>query len=486
MAMRMMEQTTTTTRLLAACTLAMLMLLGSVGIRPPAADAAAPTAGGSPGIIDPASCGVVPTATEHRSLIGNAASVERLYRALFLRSPEPAGLRHWTGALDTGELDLVEVADAFASSTEFSLRYGALSDAVFVDMLYCNVVGRVDRGDGAVYWRGQLNQEMSRAEVVLYFSQSAEFIRKSIERPLVASSAAPSTTTTSPPPQEPEPRPEPESQSQPEPEPEPEPDPEPQPEQDPQPEPEPQTDAELVWAEEFNTLNPDVWHREHSTYGDGNKELQCYRPENVDVRNGTLVLTAKRETYTCPNGSTREVTSGMVRGKVDFDHGQRIEFRVKVNPNNPDDQRGLWPALWASSWNGGGWPNGGEFDWLEYVGKEPTRTHYTIHYADTDGGKAKMPKAVDIGERFSDRWHTVTFDWGDDLVWYLDGVEVQRIVAADVDAWNNPFLESANAVTQIKLNFALGGTWGGVLGPDTIDAAGSTTFMIDYVRIYDL
>ena len=139
----------------------------------------------------------------------------------------------------------------------------------------------------------------------------------------------------------------------------------------------------------------------------------------------------------------------MVRGRVDFDHGQRIEFRVKVNPRDPVDQRGLWPALWASSWNGRGWPRGGEVDWLEYVGKEPTRAHHTIHYPGTDGRRAKTPKAVELGERFSDSWHVIAFDWTDDLVWYIDGREVQRIPAADVEATDNPFLESANPV-QIR------------------------------------
>ena len=205
----------------------------------------------------------------------------------------------------------------------------------------------------------------------------------------------------------------------------------------------------MVWADEFDSFDGTVWRREHSTYGDGNGELQCYRPENVAVAGGALILRARTENYTCPNGSTRDVTSGMVRGRVDFDHGQRIEFRVKVNPRDPVDQRGLWPALWASSWNGRGWPRGGEVDWLEYVGKEPTRAHHTIHYPGTDGRRAKTPKAVELGERFSDSWHVIAFDWTDDLVWYIDGREVQRIPAADVEATDNPFLESANPV-QIR------------------------------------
>lgn len=242
----------------------------------------------------------------------------------------------------------------------------------------------------------------------------------------------------------------------------------------------------LVWQEEFDTFNSAIWKPEHSTYGDGNNELQCYRPGNVEVRDGTLVLRARTETYTCPNGSTRNVTSGMVRGAVHFEYGQRIEFRVKMNPVDPDDQRGLWPALWASGWNGGSWPNGGEFDWLEFVGTTPNRTSHGVHYADQSGEHRHTSKAVDLGEKFSDRWHTVAFDWTDDLIWYLDGSEVQRLNAASIGASGNPFSPDAQPLTEIKLNLALGGTWPGPLGPTTLDADGSTNVAIDYVRVFDL
>ena len=115
----------------------------------------------------------------------------------------------------------------------------------------------------------------------------------------------------------------------------------------------------VVWEDRFDRFDASTWRREHSTYGDGNNELQCYQPDNVAVTGGRLVLSARTETVTCPNGSTRQVSSGMIRSRgVDFSPGQAIEFRVKLTPNDPDDQAGLWPAVWASSWGGGGWPAG--------------------------------------------------------------------------------------------------------------------------------
>ncbi len=39
----------------------------------------------------------------------------------------------------------------------------------------------------------------------------------------------------------------------------------------------------VVWEENFDQLNTDRWQPEQSSYGDGNGERQCYRPENVTV-----------------------------------------------------------------------------------------------------------------------------------------------------------------------------------------------------------
>ncbi len=506
--------------------------LTTVALQP--ASAAAPA-------VDAQACETVPPAADHRQLAGTSAAVERLYRALFLRSPTEAGLGYWTQRIQSGRTDLREVAGLFAQSDEFTNRYGRLSDPEFVELLYCNVLGRRHQSSGSRYWQNQLAGDAERSDVTLQFSQSNEFVTRSLvvaDEPALSDAdgteTAPLTAAkpTSKKPtsketvvdlgeapdrlamvDEPAPvatKPRADSPNEKETVEQPVSDNNPAGDEDPAADPttadepldtdlnsgsdpvaekpvdEQQAAGQLVWQEEFTTLDTTIWRPEHSTYGDGNNELQCYRPQNVSVRDGSLILTAKEEVYTCPNGSTRQATSGMVRGAVHFEYGQRIEFRVKVNPADENDQRGLWPALWASSWNGGGWPTGGEFDWLEYVGTTPTRANHAIHYADTSGKHRHVSKAIDMGEKFSDRWHTIAFDWSDELVWYLDGEEVQRLDPDTIGAKGSPFGPNARPVTQIKLNFALGGNWPGPLGPTTLDAEGSTNFAIDYVRIYNL
>lgn len=241
----------------------------------------------------------------------------------------------------------------------------------------------------------------------------------------------------------------------------------------------------IVWEDNFDRLDTSKWALEHSTYGDGNNELQCYRPENVSVSGGKLVLRAVTERYTCPNGSTREVTSGMVRSRgVTFSPGQSIEFRVKLTPADENDQSGLWPAVWSSGWGSGGWPSSGEMDFLEVMtANNPKRSIFSIHYAKPDGSHGVTNKPVVGSSNFSAQWHTVRFDYGRDgrLAWTLDGQKVLTVDSATTrQGYPAPF---DLPVKQIKVNLALGGR----PGPLSSAAVGSrgATFEMDYIRIYE-
>ncbi len=242
----------------------------------------------------------------------------------------------------------------------------------------------------------------------------------------------------------------------------------------------------IVWEDNFDSLDTTRWQVEHSTYGDGNNELQCYKPNNVSVSGGKLTLRAINETYTCPNGSTRQVTSGMVRSKdVTFSPGQAIEFRVKLTPADPNDQAGLWPAVWASGWTGERWPAGGELDWLEVITAiDPKRSIFSAHYMDAAGRHAKNDRAIFDDNYFSDSWHVVRFDYGTsgDLAWYLDGELVHNITdLPTIQGYPTPF---DSAIEEIKINLALGGD-PGPLAPAALGTEGAT-FEMDYIRIFEL
>jgi len=205
------------------------------------------------------------------------------------------------------------------------------------------------------------------------------------------------------------------------------------------------------------------------------------------VANGKLVLRGVNETYTCPNGSTRRVTSGMVRSRgVTFEPGQALEFRVKLTPADVNNQSGLWPAVWASGWGGGGWPRGGELDFLEVMtAVNPKRAISTLHYMKPDGKRGLTSNGgTYLAENFSDSWHTLRFDYGADgvVVWYMDGQEVHRITYVDtIQGYPDPFNKPIN---ELKINLALGGS-PGPLDTRALGANGAT-YEIDYIRIVTL
>ena len=100
----------------------------------------------------------------------------RLYNASFKRLPDPDGLRYWIGNFSSGKDDERAVASSFLVSEEFKERYGEdVSDPIYVNTLYKNVLGRAADSGGLNYWLGQLNTGVeTRYEVLLGFSESAE------------------------------------------------------------------------------------------------------------------------------------------------------------------------------------------------------------------------------------------------------------------------------------------------------------------------
>ncbi|MGH3729582.1 MAG: lectin [Micromonosporaceae bacterium] len=243
----------------------------------------------------------------------------------------------------------------------------------------------------------------------------------------------------------------------------------------------------LTWSDEFNAAagtapNSNKWKHDIGGHGWGNNELEYYTDSTRNAAhdgNGNMVITARKENpagYQCHYG-TCEYTSArlLTAGKFDQAYG-RFEARLKV----PYGQ-GIWPAFWmlGNDIATNPWPNSGEIDIMENIGREPSTVHGTIHgpgYSGAGGigGAYTLPN----GQKFSDGFHTFTVDWApDSITWYIDGNQFLRKTPADLggNRWvfDHPFF--------MLLNVAVGGYWPGY--PD-----GSTVFpqtmTIDYVRVY--
>jgi uncharacterized protein (TIGR03437 family) len=241
----------------------------------------------------------------------------------------------------------------------------------------------------------------------------------------------------------------------------------------------------LVWSDEFNEpngsgVNPQKWTLETGGWGWGNNELEYYtnRLQNAYLENGSLVIKAINETYTGPDGVTRNFTSARLKTQDKFAQAYgRFEARIKI----PYGQ-GIWPAFWmlGNDIPQIGWPRCGEIDIMENIGKEPSTVHGTIHGPGYSGG-AGIGAAYTLpnGERFADAYHIYAIEWQPELIrWYVDGNLYKTVTKNDLPAggawvFNHPFF--------LLLNVAVGGNWPG--NPDA-----STVFpqimLVDYVRVY--
>ena len=133
----------------------------------PGCDAVAPASE----LTEPAFDDVSP-ATWHRFQIA------RLYRAYFDRAPDAEGWEYWNHQFATGS-SLATISYWFSQSSEFNATE-TLDDEAFVRFVYDAVLDREPDAEGFGYWLDQLEWNLDRGELVLYFSESDEYINRTV------------------------------------------------------------------------------------------------------------------------------------------------------------------------------------------------------------------------------------------------------------------------------------------------------------------
>ncbi|GAB1694258.1 family 16 glycosylhydrolase [Krasilnikovia sp. M28-CT-15] len=239
----------------------------------------------------------------------------------------------------------------------------------------------------------------------------------------------------------------------------------------------------ITWQDEFDgaagsAIDSSRWTFDLGGSGWGNNELEYYTNSTRNVSpdgQGHLAITARKENpanYQCWYG-TCTYTSGRIltSGKFTQKYG-RFEASIRI----PKGQ-GIWPAFWMLGDNLGsvGWPNSGEIDIMENIGKEPNTVHGTVHGPGYSGAGG-VGGGRTIGAPLGDAFHTYAIEWSPNLiVWFLDGQEYFRVTPANVNGtwvFDHPFF--------MIMNVAVGGSWPG--NPD----AGTVfpqTMLVDYVRV---
>ncbi len=248
----------------------------------------------------------------------------------------------------------------------------------------------------------------------------------------------------------------------------------------------------LAWSDEFSgksgtAPDPSIWTHEIGDGtiigkpGWGNDELEYYTDSTDNAAlngDGQLVLTTRAtdpatapQCYygPCAYTSARLVT----QKKAEFAYG-RIETRVQVPRGS-----GLWPAIWAlgTDIDRNAWPQSGEIDIMENVGRMPNRGFGTIHGPGYSGGQS-FGGTYDFSQAVADTFHTFSVQWSPDHIeWFVDGIKFHDASPADVtpNQWvfNHPF--------SLLMNVAVGGNFGGAVSADTVFPQ---SMKVDYLRVY--
>ncbi len=226
----------------------------------------------------------------------------------------------------------------------------------------------------------------------------------------------------------------------------------------------------LIWSDEFDTPgapNTSKWGYDLGAGGWGNNESQYYtnRTENAIVSNGTLKITAKKESFSGSNYTSARL---LTKGKFSTKYG-KIEVRAKL-PTGV----GTWPAIWllGSNIDAVPWPGCGEIDIMEHKGSDANRIYGTLHHPNHAGGNADGGTTV-ISNASSD-FNIYTVEWSASVIKFSVNGNVFYTFNNNASLpFNNNFF--------IILNVAMGGTFGG-----PIDSAFNQSVMeVDYVRVYN-
>lgn len=244
--------------------------------------------------------------------------------------------------------------------------------------------------------------------------------------------------------------------------------------------------AEPEWRQDFTKMangpvDTSVWHfdtnPEVPAYND---EAQGYSDsaEYVRIEDGNLVIQAKKQPFTYPDGPSYQYTSGRIdtHASFTFTYG-KIEATMKM-----PEGAGAWPAFWmlsannpytaAGRWNEAGfYAKDGELDVVEWYGHAPSMVEGTVHTyqtakdedndgkRDADARHVKNEQQVAVADA-SGAFHTYGAEiTPDKITWTVDGTSYHTFKKSsdNTDEW--PF--TAENRFYVILNLAMGGTGGG-------------------------
>lgn len=241
----------------------------------------------------------------------------------------------------------------------------------------------------------------------------------------------------------------------------------------------------LVFSDEFDgdSLNEEYWSYQEGTgseyglYGWGNQEAQSYKKENVTVKDGNLIITAKKE-----YADGKSYTSGRIRSynKIFKTYG-RLDARMSLPTHS-----GLWPAFWLlpNNSNYGYWPNSGEIDIMEARGRITNEVSAAVHMANQYNQHTYQTQryVLNAGDYISN-YHIYSLIWEkNDLTFLVDDVVFMHLKQKTLTNYEGNEGQPFDTDFYILFNLAVGGSFDNYIMPS--DDSFPATMKVDYVRWY--
>ena len=204
------------------------------------------------------------------------------------------------------------------------------------------------------------------------------------------------------------------------------------------------------------------------------------RSRNVSVRDGRLVIQARRE-----SSGGRDFSTGYLDtiGRFSQRYG-RWEIRARL-PVTAGASRGLWPAFWLRADDAPG-----EIDIMEAWGTPANHPHakpstyaWNLHQDTRGGGGNVHGWGTAAGKAsLADGFHVFAVDWSPRcIVFSLDGKRTGAVSMKSA-----PWLkQSLQGKVNIRLNFQVGSRYWGWADPKHPERTRlPADFVVDYVRVY--
>jgi len=229
----------------------------------------------------------------------------------------------------------------------------------------------------------------------------------------------------------------------------------------------------LVWEENFDELDPEVWGRV-SRGTAAWKDTQAPDEERCfELKDGKMILRGiVNDDLT--RDTSAYLTGGIcTKGKKSF-FGGRLEVCAKLGPAT-----GAWPAIWLLPFEEDkyGWPDGGEIDIMERLNYDDY-AYQTVHSAytwsrrDRDNGNSRT------GSIKPDEFNVYGVDmYKDSVVFHINGV---RTFAYLRDEKAGPEQFPFYKPMYLIIDQQLGGPWVGGVDPTDLPVE----MVVDWVRFY--